>query len=87
MKLTEQERGQLLARENRPGHHHFSCCSLCGFIRWRSSDLNKPDDVTMDEDNDVAHCSRCSQVMQRSPEIFEWVIAVMSFKERRKRDT
>lgn len=82
MRLTDNEKTQLQRRG--PGHHYFACCPLCGHTDWQSTNTAAEDGVTMHEDQG-GNCYRCAEVAQRNPELFQWILAVFGYQERRKR--
>jgi len=83
MKLNDDERENLFARHGRIGHHYFTACAVCGYLKWRMTETNKPSDITV-TDGHCADCPRCQEVRNRAPEIVEWVMAVLAYRDIRK---
>lgn len=86
MQLTADEKADLLKRQGRGGKHHFLCCPLCGYLHWNMNETREADDVVIDGELAVDRCPRCADVFQRAPEIVRWVIAVLSYKDRCKKE-
>lgn len=83
MQLTSQEKQKLLDRGYGPGHRHFTCCPTCGYLEWRMTQKDQLEDVTVHEDSMGRGCPRCAEVLQRDPEIFQWVLAVLGYRDRK----
>lgn len=84
MQLTADEKQKLLRRGYGPGHRHFTCCPVCGYLEWRMTQKDMPDDVTVQEDTMGRGCQKCEEVLRRSPELFRWVLAVIGYKVRKE---
>lgn len=83
MQLTPDEKQSLLRRGYGPGHRHFTCCPTCGFLEWRMTQKNEPDDVTVQEETMGRSCLKCQEVLHRDPEVFQWVLAVIGYRDRK----
>lgn len=81
MQLTDNEKERLLKCSPGPGHRHFTCCPLCGYLEWRMTQKDQLEDVTVQEDTMGRGCPRCQEVLHRDPEIFQWVLAVLGYRD------
>lgn len=59
------------------GHHQIGQCCLCGHLEWRATYTNKPDGYSLSTIQ-PSYCPKCQEVLQRSPEIMQWVVNVIS---------
>lgn len=77
MKTTEvsPEHQARILRAEGPGEVKVWRCGVCGRLGWVGTDRTKPDAVIV-ELTDGSQCPACAQVMQRNPEMYEWVIGV-----------
>jgi hypothetical protein len=59
---------------------NYAVCRLCGKADWSSTVEWTKFEVALQYDNfvDPNQCSRCCEAMARAPEVFSWVVGVMS---------
>jgi ribosomal protein L32 len=56
----------------------FSECPLCGHLEWHSTSCSGDGIEVVSDEN----CPKCREVSTRSPEIFNWVLNVISHTRR-----
>lgn len=76
--MTKAERHAKAAEryEKDGGHVTLTECDVCGYLEWVSTAPKEPKGFTvvlLDSD-----CPRCSEVLQRAPEVATWVFAVIA---------
>ena len=72
----------------RAGHVFFSTCPTCGASDWACTQIN--DNATGEPITELVvaeqvalsseRCGLCASVAQRSPEVYQWVTAVLSWQ-------
>lgn len=67
----------------RKGKVTIRLCPMCAITSWVSSYTDEPDETVIETDS--SPCQRCQEVHQRSPEIVDWVLAVLNWRERQIR--
>jgi hypothetical protein len=85
MKLTPEEKASILKAKPTPGRHTFAACPICGALSFRSTEESATPDVVVIEDASI-ECPRCKVAMQRSPEVVQWVMAVLGYHRRKADD-
>lgn len=68
----------LAARQNPTGEVTYKVCARCGNAEWVTSLLSAARKVNVKLNN--GSCPRCSDVRQRNPELFDWVMDVFAFQ-------
>ena len=66
----EDERLKGFAARYGKGRIFLFRCQICGYLDWKCSQSNEPDEVRVSSDG---HCPACAEIAQRSPEVFHWV--------------
>ena len=51
----------------------IATCKICGYMVWKSTDPNGIFGHTVENFESPEECPRCSVVIRRVPELFEWV--------------
>jgi hypothetical protein len=87
IKFTDDEKAQLLRvapSSCQKGRVTIRLCPVCGTPDWSCTESNKPDELNIQIYN--GECSRCQNAYMRAPEVVNWVMAVMDFYDRKRRN-
>jgi len=81
MNIPDEKLAQLGSTSEDYNQHTFDYCPICGLLRWRGSKQGEKFQVTIKEKevsgpfNEDRECEVCSEITQRNPEVFMWVLA------------
>jgi len=81
--LSDAEKERLInvaPRDCRKGRVDLDACPMCGKAEWRCTNGNNPDELILN----VGHspCDRCREVNLRAPEVTQWLLDVIAWRER-----
>jgi len=66
-------------RDGRPGGTvTFRQCRFCGHLEWVSTSAEGPARIVVEPMNSIEGCRPCVEVSRRNPEIFDWVLNVVT---------
>lgn len=78
--LTKEDEESLCRNSpHREGHAWFQACPCCGKTEWVSSNLEKEPGASLQMGNRI--CMKCQEVSYRNPEVFNWVLNVLSWRD------
>ena len=72
-----EHRDRKILQAHGPGAVTMRQCLLCGYLEWVCSARDKPSEVCIEEMMMLGDCPRCTVVMQRAPEIYEWMCGIV----------
>jgi len=70
-----------ILKDHGPGLVTMGECKICGYLKWKSTTHETPPFKDLIVREEIDECPRCTEVFRRAPEIFHWVLSVISHHE------